>query len=150
VDRLNLHDLRPANGSRKKRKRVGRGLGSGRGYTSGRGSKGQNARSGGGVRPTFEGGQTPLFRRIPKRGFNNKFKKVFNEVNIYQLNRFNENEEITPRKLIEVGIIDGIADSGVKILGEGNLEKSLTVKAHAFSKSAREKIEAAGGKTEVI
>jgi len=147
---LNLHDLRPADGSRKKRKRVGRGVGSGRGYTSGRGSNGQNARSGGGVRPTFEGGQTPLFRRIPKRGFNNKFKKVFNEVNIFQLNRFNENEEITPQKLLEVGIINNVADSGVKILGEGSLEKSLTVKAHAFSKSAREKIEAAGGKTEVI
>lgn len=147
---MKLHDLRPNEGSKKKRKRVGRGMGSGRGYTSGRGANGQNARSGGGVRPTFEGGQTPLFRRIPKRGFNNVFKKEFNEVNIYQLNKFKEDEEVTPEKLVENGVIDTIAKSGVKILGQGELEKSLIVKANAFTKSAMEKIEAAGGKAEVI
>ena len=147
---MNLHDLKPAAGSKKKRNRVGRGTGSGRGYTSGRGANGQNSRSGGKVRPTFEGGQTPLFRRLPKRGFNNKFKKEFNEINIYQLNRFDEGKEITPEVLIEAGIIDKVAKSGVKILGTGLLEKSLTVKAHAFSKSAKEMIEEAGGKAEVI
>ncbi len=147
---MKLHELRPEKGSKKKRKRVGRGLGSGRGYTSGRGANGQNARSGGGVRPTFEGGQTPLFRRLPKRGFNNIFKKEFNEVNIYQLNRFAEDEEVTPEKLVESGVIDSIAKSGIKILGQGELEKSLVVKANAFTKSAKDKIEAAGGKAEVI
>jgi large subunit ribosomal protein L15 len=147
---MKLHELRPEKGSKKKRKRVGRGMGSGRGYTSGRGANGQNARSGGGVRPTFEGGQTPLFRRLPKRGFNNIFKKQYNEVNIYQLNRFDENEEVTPEKLVEHGVIDSIAKSGIKILGQGELEKSLVVKANAFTKSAKEKIEAAGGKAEVI
>jgi len=147
---MNLHDLKPEKGSRKKRKRVGRGMGSGRGYTSGRGANGQNARSGGGVRPTFEGGQTPLFRRLPKRGFNNIFKKEYNEINIFQLNYFNEGEEITPDKLLESGVIDSLARSGVKILGQGELEKPFTVKANAFTKSAKEKIEAAGGKAEVI
>ncbi|ACL68896.1 50S ribosomal protein L15 [Halothermothrix orenii] len=147
---MKLHDLRPAKDAKKKRKRVGRGTGSGRGFTSGRGSKGQNARSGGGVRPTFEGGQTPLFRKLPKKGFNNIFKKVYNEVNVYQLNKFNKGEEVTPEKLLEKGIIDKVARSGVKILGNGELDKALTVKAHAFTKSAREKIEAAGGKAEVI
>lgn len=147
---MKLHDLKPEAGAKKKRKRVGRGMGSGRGYTSGRGANGQNARSGGGVRPTFEGGQTPLFRRLPKRGFNNIFKKEFNEVNIYQLGKFEDGAEITPERLVEAGIINSIAKSGVKILGNGNLEKSLTVKAHAFTKSAKEKIEAAGGKAEVI
>lgn len=147
---MNLHDLKPERNSKHKRKRVGRGMGSGRGYTSGRGANGQNARSGGGVRPTFEGGQTPLFRRLPKRGFNNRFKKEFNEINIYQLNRFEENEDITPEKLVANGMIDRIAKAGVKILGNGEVEKSLNVKANAFTKSAREKIEAAGGKAEVI
>ncbi|MFW6034968.1 MAG: 50S ribosomal protein L15 [Halothermotrichaceae bacterium] len=147
---MDLHDLKPVEGSKKKRKRVGRGMGSGRGYTSGRGANGQNARSGGGVRPTFEGGQTPLFRRLPKRGFTNKFKKEFNEVNVYQLNKFNENDEVTPETLLDKGIIDYISKSGVKILGKGNVEKALEVKANAFTKSAREKIEEAGGKAEVI
>ena len=147
---MNLHDLKPKPNSKKKRKRVGRGIGSGRGYTSGRGANGQNARSGGGVRPTFEGGQTPLFRRLPKRGFKNRFKKEFNEINVYQLNRFDEHEDITPEKLVANGIIDHIAKSGVKILGNGEAEKALNVKANAFTKSAREKIEAAGGKAEVI
>ena len=147
---MNLHDLNPEAGSKKKRRRKGRGTGSGRGYTSGRGANGQNARSGGGVRPTFEGGQTPLFRRLPKRGFNNIFKKEFNEIKIYQLNNFAEDEEITVEKLLENGIIDNQAKSGVKILGEGQLDKALLVKAHAFTKSAKEKIEKAGGKAEVI
>lgn len=147
---MNLHDLKPERNSKQKRKRVGRGMGSGRGYTSGRGANGQNARSGGGVRPTFEGGQTPLFRRLPKRGFKNRFKKEFNEINIYQLNRFEENEDITPEKLMASGMIDRIAKAGVKILGNGEVEKSFNVKANAFTKSAREKIEAAGGKAEVI
>src|SRR6056297_975242 len=112
---MKLNNLKPASGYRKDRKRVGRGIGSGRGFTSGRGSKGQNARSGGKVRPTFEGGQTPLFRRLPKRGFNNKYKKEYNEVNIYELNKFAENDEVTPEKLVEKGIIDKIASNGVKI-----------------------------------
>ncbi|AZO96528.1 50S ribosomal protein L15 [Halocella sp. SP3-1] len=147
---MNLHDLKPNKGSKKKRKRVGRGIGSGRGYTSGRGANGQNARSGGGVRPTFEGGQTPLFRRLPKRGFTNIHKKEFNEVNVYQLNKFDKNEEVTPERLLESGVINKIAKSGVKILGDGEIEKALVVKANAFTKSAKEKIEGAGGKAEVI
>ncbi|MTI60561.1 MAG: 50S ribosomal protein L15 [Firmicutes bacterium] len=147
---MNLHDLKPNKGSKKKRKRVGRGIGSGRGYTSGRGANGQNARSGGGVRPTFEGGQTPLFRRLPKRGFTNIHKKEFNEVNVYQLNKFDKNEEVTPEKLLESGVINKIAKSGIKILGDGEIEKALVVKANAFTKSAEEKIEGAGGKAEVI
>ncbi len=147
---MKLDDLKPAAGFKKKRKRVGRGTGSGRGYTSGRGANGQNARSGGKVRPTFEGGQTPLFRRFPKRGFNNKFKKVFNEVNIYQLTKFAKGEEVTPEVLLEKGIIDSVAKNGVKILGQGEIENSITVKANAFTASAKDKIEKAGGKAEVI
>ena len=147
---MNLHDLKPAPGARKKRKRVGRGLGSGRGYTSGRGSNGQNSRSGGKVRPGFEGGQTPLFRKIPKRGFNNKYKKKFNEVNIYQLNNFEKGTTVTPELLKKEGIIDSLAPDGVKILGDGDLTKSLKVKAQAFTLTARKKIEEAAGKVEVI
>lgn len=147
---MNLHDLKPAEGSKQKRQRVGRGTGSGRGYTCGRGANGQNSRSGGKVRPTFEGGQTPLFRRLPKRGFNNKFKKEYSEVNVYELNKFDENTEVTPEKLVEFGIIEPRANNGVKILGKGEIKKSLTVKANAFSSSAREKIESADGKAEVI
>lgn len=147
---MNLHDLKPARGSKRKRRRVGRGTGSNKGYTSGRGANGQNSRSGGQVRPTFEGGQTPLFRRLPKRGFTNIFKKEFNEVNVFQLNKFDDGEEVTPESLIEKGIIDKLAKAGVKILGSGNIDVSLTVKANAFSASAKEKIEEAGGKAEVI
>ncbi|NLJ84375.1 MAG: 50S ribosomal protein L15 [Halanaerobiaceae bacterium] len=147
---MKLHDLRPEEGSRKRKLRRGRGDGSGRGNTSGRGQKGQNARSGGGVRATFEGGQTPLFQRIPKRGFNNPFKKVYNEINLYQLNRFEENEVVTLEKLQEAGYIDRPAKDGLKILGDGDLKKALHVQANAFTKSAKEKIEAAGGKAEVI
>ncbi|MFW5972062.1 MAG: 50S ribosomal protein L15 [Bacillota bacterium] len=147
---MNMHDLKPEEGSKKRRRRKGRGVGSGRGYTSGRGANGQNARSGGGVRPTFEGGQTPLFRRLPKRGFNNIFKKQYNEINVYQLNRFEENEEITIETLVDCGLIDNIAKFGLKILGDGEIDKALVVKANAFTKSAKEKIEAAGGKAEVV
>ena len=147
---MKLHELKPAEGSKKKRKRSGRGIGSGKGKTSGRGHKGQNARSGGGVRPTFEGGQTPLFRRFPKRGFSNAdFKKEYTIVNVVDLNRFEEDSEITAETLKEAGLIDKVK-SGLKILGDGDLEKALTVKAHKFSKAAIEKIEAAGGKVEVI
>ena len=144
---MRLHDLKPAKGAKKARKRVGRG--GKRGYTSGRGSNGQNSRSGGGVRPGFEGGQTPLFLRLPKRGFNNRWATRYAEVNIRSLNRFDAGAEVTPEVLIEVGIIDKLLD-GVKILGTGQLEKKLIVKAHRFSKSAVEKIEGAGGKAEVI
>jgi len=147
---MKLNNLKPAAGYKKKRKRVGHGIGSGRGYTSGRGSNGQNSRAGGEVRPTFEGGQTPLFRRLPKRGFNNKFKKEFNEVNVYQLNRFSADEKVSPEVLLDKGIIDGIAKNGVKILGKGEVNVALDVKAHAFTASARKKIETAGGKSEVI
>ncbi|SFL91054.1 50S ribosomal protein L15 [Halanaerobium salsuginis] len=147
---MKLNNLKPAAGYKKSHRRVGRGTGSGRGYTSGRGANGQNARSGGKVRPTFEGGQTPLFRRLPKRGFNNKFKKEFNEVNVYQLNKFTADETVTPELLLEKGIIVNLAKHGVKILGKGEVSVALNVKAHAFTASAREKIEAAGGKSEVI
>ncbi|MCK8816190.1 50S ribosomal protein L15 [Natroniella sulfidigena] len=147
---MKLHELKPAEGSKSKKKRVGRGIGSGKGKTSGRGHKGQNARSGGGVRVTFEGGQTPLFKRLPKHGFSNaKFKKEFAIVNVEALNKFDDGSEVTIDKLQEAGLIDKVKD-GVKILGDGELEKSLTVKANKFSKSAVEKIEAAEGKVEVV
>jgi large subunit ribosomal protein L15 len=131
------------------RTRVGRGLGSGLGKTSGKGHKGQNARSGGGTRPGFEGGQKPLYLRLPKRGFYNKFGKEFVELNVRDLNRFDNGTEVDPVLLIESGLIKNIRD-GVRILGSGELEKSLTVKANGFTKSAVEKIQAAGGKVEVI
>jgi len=149
---MRLDEIRPSEGSKvKSRKRVGRGTGSGLGKTSGRGQKGQNARSGGGVRPGFEGGQMPLFRRMPKRGFTNIFAKKYAILNIEDLNRFDDNTVITPELLFEKGLVKGKNEiDGIKILGNGNLEKKLTVKAHKFSKTAIEKIEAAGGKVEVI
>lgn len=147
---MKLHELRPAKGAVKSRKRKARGTGSGLGKTAGRGSNGQNARSGGGVRPGFEGGQMPLFRRLPKRGFTNVFAKVYNEVNVEKLNAFENDTVITAELLKEKGIIRKIEKDGIKILGNGNLEKSLTVKAQKFTKSATEKIESAGGKAEVI
>ncbi|MBF8438030.1 50S ribosomal protein L15 [Halanaerobiaceae bacterium Z-7014] len=147
---MKLHNIKPKEGSKKKRQRCGRGIGSGRGYTSGRGANGQNSRSGGGVRLTFEGGQTPLFRKLPKRGFNNKNKKDYTILNVYQLNAFKEGTEITPELLKESGFVNNIASNGVKILGDGELDVSLTVKANAFTDSAIDKIEAAGGKAEVI
>lgn len=149
---MKLHDLRPAEGGGvKAKKRLGRGIGSGLGKTSGRGHKGQNARSGGGVRPGFEGGQMPLFRRLPKRGFTNIFAKEWAEVNVEALNDFEQGTVVTPELLIEKGIVKKQkAKDGVRILGNGDIKVSLTVKAHHFSKSAAEKIEAAGGKAEVI
>ncbi|MCM3654943.1 50S ribosomal protein L15 [Metabacillus litoralis] len=146
---MKLHELKPAEGSRKTRNRVGRGTGSGNGKTAGRGHKGQNARSGGGVRPGFEGGQTPLFQRLPKRGFTNINRKDFAIVNLSTLNRFEEGTEVTPDLLLETGIVSNVK-SGVKILGNGQLEKKLTVKANKFSASAKEAIESAGGTVEVI
>lgn len=146
---MRLHDLRPAEGSTKSKKRVGRGTGSGLGTTAGRGMNGQNSRSGGGVRPGFEGGQMPLFRRIPKRGFNNKFKKEWTIVNVELLNGFENGTEITPELLLEAGIIKKL-NYGIKVLGDGELNKKLVVKANKFTQSAISKIEAAGGKAEVI
>jgi len=146
---MRLHDLQPAPGSKKTPKRKGQGIGSGLGKTAGKGHKGQKARSGGGVRPGFEGGQMPLQRRLPKRGFTNVFKKEVVTVNVEMLNKFDEGAVITPKELKEAGIIKKVAD-GVKILGDGEVKKVLTVKAHAFSKSASEKIAAAGGSIEVI
>ncbi|MCM2535509.1 50S ribosomal protein L15 [Neobacillus pocheonensis] len=146
---MKLHELKPAEGSRKERKRLGRGIGSGQGKTAGKGHKGQNARSGGGVRLGFEGGQTPLFRRLPKRGFTNVSRKEFAVVNLDALNRFEEGTEVTPELLIETGVVSN-EKAGIKILAKGNVEKKLTVKAHKFSSAAKEAIEAAGGTTEVI
>lgn len=146
---MKLHELKPAEGSRKERKRVGRGTSSGWGKTSGRGHKGQKARSGGGVRPGFEGGQNPLLRRLPKRGFTNPNRVEYAEVNLDRLDRFEANTEVTPELLLKTGVISSLKD-GVKILGNGEVTVALTVKANKFSQSAVEKIEAAGGKTEVI
>ncbi|MHC0039187.1 50S ribosomal protein L15 [Pseudoneobacillus sp. C159] len=146
---MKLHELQPAEGSRKERKRLGRGIGSGQGKTAGKGHKGQNARSGGGVRLGFEGGQTPLFQRLPKRGFTNINRKEFAVVNLDTLNRFEDGTEVTPELLIESGVVKS-EKAGIKILAKGNVEKKLTVKAHKFSSAAKEAIEAAGGQTEVL
>lgn len=146
---MKLHELSPTPGARKKRVRVGRGLGSGLGKTSGRGHKGQNARSGGGVRTGFEGGQMPLYRRLPKRGFKNIFRKEYAEVNVEKLNRFEDGEVVDPVTLIEKGILKNVRD-GIRVLGNGELSKKLTVRAQGFTKTAQEKIQAAGGKVEVI
>jgi large subunit ribosomal protein L15 len=146
---MNLHELKPAKGSRTVAKRKGQGIGSGNGKTAGRGQKGQKSRSGGGVRPGFEGGQMPLQQRVPKRGFTNVFKTQWSIVNVSDLNTFAADTVVTPELLIEKGIIKKIAD-GVKVLGNGELEVKLTVKANKFTKSAVEKIEALGGTVEVI
>jgi large subunit ribosomal protein L15 len=146
---MRLHELKKAEGSTKDRKRRGRGSASGQGTTGGRGMNGQKSRSGGGVRLGFEGGQMPLYRRIPKRGFTNHFAKVYSEVNVKDLNRFEDGTVVDMDLLIESGLIKQVKD-GVKILGNGEIEKKITVKADKFSKSAAEKIEAAGGKVEVI
>lgn len=146
---MKLHELTYTEGSRKDRKRIGRGHGSGQGKTAGKGHKGQNARSGGGVRPGFEGGQTPLFQRLPKRGFTNFNRKEYAIINLDQLNRFEEGTVVTPELLIEAGVIKKL-HSGVKVLAHGTLEKKLTVKAAKFSKSAEEKIIALGGSIEVV
>ncbi len=146
---MKLHDLRPAEGSTKKSKRKGRGMASGLGKTAGRGHGGQKSRSGGGVKIGFEGGQMPLTRRLPKRGFTNIFKKEYAIVGLDDLNRFEDGTEVTPQLLIEEGIIKKELD-GVKILANGEIQKKLTVKVQKVSKAAAEKIEAAGGKVEVI
>ena len=146
---MKLHELSPAPGSKKNRNRVGRGLGSGNGKTSGRGMKGQNSRSGGGVRTGFEGGQMPIYRRLPKRGFKNIFADVYAEVNVSTLNRFEDGTVVDPVALVEAGILKNVRD-GIRILGDGELTKNLTVRANGFTKSAEEKITAAGGKVEVI
>ncbi len=145
---MKLHELSPVQ-PKPERKRVGRGHGSGNGKTAGKGHKGQNARSGGGVRIGFEGGQMPLARRIPKRGFNNIFAKTYAIVNVADLNKFESGAEVDVNALLQAGLIKKACD-GVKVLGNGELEKSLTVKAAAFSASAKEKIEKAGGKAEVM
>lgn len=145
---MKLHELKPAEGSTRVRRRVGRGLGSGMGKQSTRGAKGQNARTGGGVRPGFEGGQMPLYRRLPKRGFKNVWAKQYAEVNVEQLNAFENGETVTPEALVEKGILKNVLE-GVRILGNGELTKSLTVEAQGFTKTAQQKIEAAGGKVEV-
>ena len=146
---MKLHEMKYTEGARQKRYRVGRGHGSGNGKTAGRGQKGQNSRSGGGVRLGFEGGQTPLARRLPKRGFTNFNRKEYAIVNVASLNKFEDGTEVTPELLIECGLVKKELD-GIKILGEGELEKKLTVKANKFSKSAIDTIEQAGGKAEVI
>ena len=147
---MKLNELRPAEGSAKSAYRKGRGPGSGNGKTAGKGHKGQNARSGGGVRPGFEGGQLPLYRKLPKRGFNNyRFTKNYAEVNVSLLNKFNDGDVVDCAALLAAGIIKNTFD-GLKVLGDGELTKKLTVKAAVFSASAKEKIEAVGGKTEVV
>lgn len=146
---MKLDDLTPAPGSNKKRKRIGRGPGSGHGKTSGRGHKGQGARSGGNTKPGFEGGQMPLQRRLPKRGFHNIFRIEMAVVNLNDLDAITDVGEITPVTLAEHGLINGKGRQ-VKILGDGAVTKAITVRAHGFSASAKEKIEAAGGKAELI
>ena len=146
---MKLHELKYTEGARRDSKRIGRGQGSGTGKTAGKGHKGQNARSGGGVRLGFEGGQTPLARRLPKRGFTNFTRKEYAIVNVEQLNKFENDVTVTPELLVETGMVKKLYN-GIKILGEGELEKKLTVIAHKFSKSAVAVIEKAGGKVEVI
>ena len=147
---MKLHELSPEEGSVKANFRKGRGAGSGNGKTAGKGHKGQNARSGGGVRPGFEGGQLPLYRKLPKRGFNNsRFGKCYSVINVQSLNKFNDGDVVDCAALLAAGLINKCND-GIKVLGEGELTKKLTVKAAVFSASAKEKIEAVGGKTEVV
>ena len=146
-----IYELKNAEGEKTKKFRKGRGIGSGLGKTAGKGHKGQNARSGGGVRPGFEGGQMPLYRRLPSRGFNNaKFAKVYSTVNVDKLNLFEAGAVVDAAALIEKGILSKVEKDGIKILGNGELKVALTVQASKFTKSAIEKIEAAGGKAEVI
>ena len=146
---MKLHDLKPAVGATTAPKRLGRGTGSGLGKTSGKGHKGAKARSGGGKRPGFEGGQMPLTMRLPKRGFTNKWRVEYATVNVDRLNIFEDGEVVSPVELIQAGILKNVQD-GVKILGNGEISKKLTVQANKFSQSAKEKIEAAGGKVEVF
>ena len=146
---MRLEELKPAEGSKHRAKIVGRGIGSGTGKTSGKGHKGQNARSGGGVRPGFEGGQMPLYRRLPKRGFKNIFAKQYVSINVEELNKFDDGAEVTAEALMDKGIISKALD-GVKILGRGEVTKQVNVKVAKYSASAKEKIEKAGGKAEVM
>ena len=146
-----IHDLKNAEGEKQSKKRLGRGIGSGIGKTSGKGHKGQNARSGGGVRPGFEGGQNPLYRRIPVKGFSNaKFKKVYSIVNVAALNVFEANTEVDAVKLLEAGILSKVEKDGVKILGNGELKVALKVVANKFTEQAKEKIMAQGGSVEEV
>ncbi len=146
-----IHDLKNAEGEKQSKKRLGRGIGSGIGKTSGKGHKGQNARSGGGVRPGFEGGQNPLYRRLPARGFSNaKFKKVYSIVNVSSLNAFEPNTEVDAVKLLEAGILSKIEKDGIKILGNGELSVALKVKANKFTTTAKDKITAQGGSVEEV
>lgn len=148
---MKLHEIAPAPNSTKSPKRLGRGIGSGLGKTSGKGNKGQNARSGGGVRPGFEGGQMPLIRRLPRRGFNNKnFKKEYNIINVGDLNVFEDKTVVTVELLLEKNLINKVAPYGLKVLGNGELTKALTVKASKFTDNASQKIVSAGGKVEVL
>ena len=147
---MNLNNMSPAPGAKTEKKRLGRGIGSGLGKTSGKGHKGQNARSGGGVRPGFEGGQMPLVRRIPKRGFTNNFKKVYSIVNVSDLEKFADGTEVTEELLLQEGVLSKVEEYGLKVLGNGTLTKKLVVKANKFTKSAAEIIEKAGGKAEVL
>lgn len=144
-----LNNLKPVEGARHAKKRVGRGIGSGLGKTAGKGSKGQNSRSGGGVRPGFEGGQLPLFQRLPKRGFHNVSRKEYAIINVSDLNCFADGDVVTPEAIVNKGLVKKLFD-GIKVLGQGELEKKLTVKAHKFSAKATEVIVAKGGKVEVI
>jgi large subunit ribosomal protein L15 len=146
---MRLNDLTPAAGARQTRKRIGRGVGSGWGKTAGRGSKGQNSRSGGGVRPGYEGGQMPIHRRLPKRGFKNIFKKIYAIVNIRDLERFESGSVVDEAALVREGLVKGKRD-GIKLLGQGEIDMPLTVKIHMISRSARAKIESAGGTVEVL
>lgn len=147
---MKMHAMMPADGARTKAKRLGRGIGSGLGKTSGKGHKGQWARSGGGVRPGFEGGQITLMRRLPKRGFNNKFRKVFTVINVDALNVFDDGTVVDLKLLVEAGIVKKVEEYGLKVLGDGELTKKLTVKAAKFTGSAKDKIEKAGGTAEVL
>lgn len=148
---MKLHELKPAEGSQHRSKRIGRGPGSGWGKTAGRGHKGQKARSGGGKGPSFEGGQTPLQRRLPKRGFSNyPFKKTYSVIHLSDLNRFEKGSVVTPEELVDCGLVKQMKNGGVKVLANGEVDRALTVKAHAFSAAAKEAIEAAGGTVEVI
>lgn len=146
---MKLHELQSAEGSRKRRKRVGRGPSSGSGKTSGRGQKGQKARNTPGPYPWFEGGQTTLFQRLPKRGFTNKNRKEYTVINLENLNKFEEGTVVTPELLLETGVVRKVK-TGVKVLAKGSIDRKLTVKAHKFSKAAQEAIEAAGGSVEVV
>lgn len=144
-----LHDLTPSKGANRPKKRVGRGPGSGLGVRAGRGQKGQKSRSGYSQRAGFEGGQMPLYRRLPKRGFKNRFAKTYVVINVSTLNQFEPGSEVTPQVLVEKGIVKNLRD-GLRVLGEGELSRKLTVKAHHFSETAKAKIEAAGGSAEVL